>query len=444
DFGDGLSLRDQVRYGHYTRQFRITEPQLYTTASETMPGATGSPLLIVPGTPLASLQVARNELYGTSLETFLQNQTDLTAKFRTGFVEHDAMAGVEIGRETSDPVRYTTIGPYSLTPLLDPNPNQAPNVSTYLASRTNTIANTAALYLLDTLKLNEQWQIMGGVRLDRFDAAFNQTVYNNPVTGAGAGYTALSHLDQAASWRGAVIYKPLPNGTVYFDAGTSFNPSAEALSLTVATASLAPERNKTYEVGSKWELLDNQLAVTGAIYQTEQTNLREVDPNNPLFDILAGDAVAKGIELESAGHLTPEWQVTGGFAYTFSEIDKSPITGPASDLGHRLGNVPMYSANLWTTYQLPWWHLQIGGGVDYASSRFASTTPTIAGGVDFWKEVPGYWTLNGMLKYPLGEKVALQLNLYNLADNKYYDQVHPSHVVPGAGTTALFTLSYKE
>jgi catecholate siderophore receptor len=48
-----------------------------------------------------------------------------------------------------------------------------------------------------------------------------------------------------------------------------------------------------------------------------------------------------------------------------------------------------------------------------------------------------------MAKYPIAEKVSLQLNVYNLTDNKYYDQLHPSHVVPGAGTTALFTLTFK-
>jgi catecholate siderophore receptor len=48
-----------------------------------------------------------------------------------------------------------------------------------------------------------------------------------------------------------------------------------------------------------------------------------------------------------------------------------------------------------------------------------------------------------MAKYPLNDKVALQLNIYNLTDNKYYDQLHPAHVVPGAGTTALFTVNFK-
>ena len=87
--------------------------------------------------------------------------------------------------------------------------------------------------------------------------------------------------------------------------------------------------------------------------------------------------------------------------------------------------------------------MEIGGGINVVSSRFASTTSTTAGGVAFFKEVPGYWTLGAMAKYPVTDKVSLQLNLYNLTDNKYYDQLHPAHVVPGAGSTALLTLAFK-
>jgi catecholate siderophore receptor len=437
DVNNALTLRDQLRYAHYVRSFRITEPQIYTAASAATPGGTGSALLIAPGTPLTSINVARNQLYGSSVETFLQNQADATAKFRTGFISHVLVGGIELGRETSDPVRNSTIGPYSTTPLLAPTPDQTFNANTYSSSRTSTTAETQAVYALDTMTLDEQWQVMGGLRFDRFDAAFQQTTFANPVTGAGAGSTSLGHIDRMLSWRAALIYKPLPIGSIYFSAGTSFNPSAESLSLSSSTANLDPVENRTYEVGTKWELFEKMLAVSAAVFQTEQTNVRETDPNNPLFQILVGNAVAKGFELETAGHITEHWQVKAGYAYTYSAITSSP----QNDLGHRLGNVPMHTATLWTTYDFPW-KLQVGGGAEYVSSRFASTTPTTAGGVAFWKEASGYWTLNAMAKYPLTDNVALQVNIYNLTDARFYDQLHPAHVVPGAGRSALFTVSF--
>ncbi|HWB50557.1 MAG TPA: TonB-dependent siderophore receptor [Stellaceae bacterium] len=442
DFDKNLTISDQFRYAHYVRQFDITEPQLFTPASTSTPGAAGVALLVPPGTPLATLNVARNQLYGHSLETYLVNDLDATSRFSTGFADHTLRGGLEIGRETSDPVRYGNFAPYSLTPLLDPNPNVPNNANTFLSSRTNTSARTIAVYALDTIKLNEQWELMGGLRWDRFAADYDQITFANPVTGAGAGGSAFSRTDYNLSWRGAIVYKPVPYGSIYFDAGTSFDPSAEALSLSSATAPLPPVKNRSFELGDKWDLFDANLSVSSALFYTNQYNVREPDPNNSLVNILAGDAVAKGGEIQAAGHITENWQVLAGYAYTYAVIDSSPVSGPASDLGHRLANTPAHTANLWTEYYTPW-KIELGAGINVVSSRFAATTPTTAGGVAFFKEVPAYWTLSAMAKYPIDEHWTAQVNLYNLTDNKFYDQLHPAHVVPGAGTTALFTLAFK-
>ena len=64
DFNDALSVRNQLRYGHYTRQFRITEPQINGNL-----GSVAANNLVGPGSSLASLNVTRNQISGTSLET---------------------------------------------------------------------------------------------------------------------------------------------------------------------------------------------------------------------------------------------------------------------------------------------------------------------------------------------------------------------------------------
>ena len=43
----------------------------------------------------------------------------------------------------------------------------------------------------------------------------------------------------------------------------------------------------------------------------------------------------------------------------------------------------------------------------------------------------------------LNEHIDLQLNVSNIFNTFYYDQVHPSHMVPGAGRTALLTVDFK-
>jgi catecholate siderophore receptor len=100
-----------------------------------------------------------------------------------------------------------------MTPLLSPNPGDPDNASTFLSSQTKTTAITEAVYALDTIKLNEQWQVMGGLRYDRFAADLSQTAFPNPVTGVSAASLAFSPVNYMLSWRGAVVYKPLPNGS---------------------------------------------------------------------------------------------------------------------------------------------------------------------------------------------------------------------------------------
>src|SRR5215472_4758360 len=442
DFNDSFTLTDQLRYGHYSRQFNITEPQNYTLASTLTPGATGILMLQPPGTPFGNIVISRNQLVGSSVETYLDNQLDATVRFNTGFVGHTLRAGIEVGRETSDPIRYSTIGPYSLTSLLFPNPSDTYNAIFFQSSDTTTTATSQAVYGLDTITFNPQWKLMAGLRYDRFKPNFTQVAFPNPVTGVittpGASFNQINGF---VSWRGALIYKPLPNGSIYVDGGNSFNPSAEALSLSLATSPLPPVINTTAEMGTKWELLDGGLSINGSLFRTVQQNVREPDPNNPLFNILAGTAVAKGVELIETGYITPVWEIVASYAYTFSEITKSPVVGPTSDLGNQLANVPRHTANLWTTYKLPI-KLEVGAGLNVVSSRFAASTPVLVGGVPFLKEAPGYWTTGVMARYPLTEHVSLQLNLNNLTNNQFYDLLHPAHVVPGAGRTAWLTLNF--
>src|SRR6202012_1330631 len=88
---------------------------------------------------------------------------------------------------------------------------------------TNTISdatvNTFALYAVDTIKLGKQWELVGGVRWDYVDSDFSQFAAPTSTT------LGFSRTDSLVSWRGALVYKPVEIGSIYFAAGTSFNPS---------------------------------------------------------------------------------------------------------------------------------------------------------------------------------------------------------------------------
>jgi catecholate siderophore receptor len=247
-------------------------------------------------------------------------------------------------------------------------------------------------------------------------------------------------LDQKPSWRGSLLYKPTPNGTIYFDYSTSFNPSVEALSQIVAVRSfntgnigLAPEENQTFELGTKWNLLASRLQLQTAIFREEKTNARVPDPTNSQFNILAGTQRVDGAELEATGSITDAWHVLASYTYLDGKTVKTVPGGPP--LNSPLFNAPKQSVAVWSTYQLPYM-IELGGGLNYVSTRFASLTTTP------FTRVPGYTTLDAMVKWQVTDHIRVQVNINNLTDKYYYDQLHGFHVVPGEGRTALFTLAY--
>ena len=253
-----------------------------------------------------------------------------------------------------------------------PNYNQIYNANTYLASTTYVQGITEAAYALDTLKFNDQWQLLLGGRLDEFNANISQQNYNNPLTNTGASTISIKHDDFMPSYRVGLVYKPVINGTIYSDAGTSFNPSAESLSLSTSFVNLKPEQTTTQEIGTKWDFFDARLSTQASVYHSEQTNVRETDPKQSGPD--DPGRRRQGGRGRGAGdrtHHRPVVQAITGYAYTFSVIDKSPTQGIASDLGHRLANAPMHTFNLWTGYTFPF-KLEIGAGTNYVSSRSSS------------------------------------------------------------------------
>jgi catecholate siderophore receptor len=291
-------------------------------------------------------------------------------------------------------------------------------------------SDSLAASLFDTIKFNEQWQLQGGLRFDHFETDYKSVA----TTGVP---TKLSRDDDMVSWRSGLVYKPVKQGSIYTAYGTSFNPSAEGLTLSSgATAAnnidTDPEESRTFEIGTKWDLFENRLSLSFAVFRTEKTNARTEDPADGTdIIVLDGEQRVDGLEIGAAGRLTEKWQVYAGYAYLVSEIRKS--NNPLEE-GMELSNTPKNTFSLWTTYDLPW-HLQIGGGAQYVDSRFTSNLNT--------REAPSYWTFDAMAGWAPNDHFSLRLNVYNLTNEDYIDRVGGGHFVPGAGLTGVLTASLK-
>ncbi|HEX4504684.1 MAG TPA: TonB-dependent siderophore receptor [Alphaproteobacteria bacterium] len=426
DFADTITVSSQLRYADYFRDFRISEPVVPST----------TPI----GTPPSAVSISRNEWSGYSRETFLQDQTDATVKFETGGIQHTLVTGIEVGQETSGP-EFDNGMNVPTNSLLNPNENQAYTGTNFPRLKADTIAFTLGIYAIDTVKITDQLEVTGGVRWDRFNADYHAATYSQPPlpTGTIVSHNDFEELDQLPSWRFGIVYKPLPIGSLYFDYSSSYNPSAEGLSqitsgraLGVGNEGLAPEKNRNFEVGTKWDFMDGKIGARAALFREEKYNARVANAAIPGFSVLGGDQLVNGFDLEVTGHITPEWQVNAGYTYLHSEVTRA---APGAAVGSPLFDAPKHSATLWTEYALPIGG-EIGGGLNYVSSRYGQTSAPI-------ELAPSYITFDAMAKYPVTDNIGVQVNIYNITDKYYYDQIHGFHISPGAGRSALFSLNVK-
>jgi catecholate siderophore receptor len=442
DFGSRWTLRNQARYGHFRRGAQITEARVPTTQA-----GIGT---ITPDTPLDQIHVLRNQIGVQSLETYLGDQLDATVRFRTGSLEHTVVMGMEGSRETSAPKRFTFLSapdptlpdvvPVPQASLTNPDEETLLNATRLKRTSVHDISIGFGAYAVDTVKVGRHLELVGGIRWDRFDTDFDQLTYSNSNQRTPAVSPHLSRMDEEPSYRAAVVYKPARAGSIYFDYGTSFNPSAESLALSPATVDAPPEKNRTYEIGTKWDLPSKRLSVSASVFRTNKLTAREPSMNDPLVNDVTGEQRVNGAQIAVTGRITDRWQLLSSYAYLDGKLVKS-LAFPTA-VGAQLANVPRNTFNAWTTYEMPW-KFTVGGGTQFVDSRTASTTAPTDPTTGLTKQIPSYWVFNSMMSHPLTERITFQLNLYNLANRYYFDLPHPGHVIPGPGFTALAGLNFK-
>ena len=150
------------------------------------------------------------------------------------------------------------------------------------------------------------------------------------------------------------------------------------------TQIFGPQKSRSYEFGTKWELFDRHLLVSAAPFQTDVTNARETAPNGlPGYtsgQIVAGAAYrVRGIDFEAAGKLTSKWSVMGGLVVMDPKVTKSIVP---TNVGLQLANIAPQSFNLLTKYQLTR-RLELGGQSVYASKIKGGSLLAANGGIAY-------------------------------------------------------------
>lgn len=432
-FNDSLTLRNQLQFSKYR-----TEASPSPLSTPTVVAGAPSGTVAVLGTPLQYLQASRQDRDRIVDDATLYNQTDLIARFKTGALSHTLVTGVEIGTESSDTDRYywTTANSERQINLGDPD-NGTRQGDRQLNRTTRTDATSLAGYVNEQLDIGSQWKLIGGVRYDRFKA---KSVDDNHISAADTAsetHVLLYQNDEMLSWRAGVVYQPTTASSYYVGYGTSFNPSAETLTLSESNAGVDPEKNRSYEIGAKWDLMQGDLLVNTALFRVEKTNGRETDPLTGLVKLI-GKSRVDGFEVAVTGRITTAWNVIAGYTYLDGEVLESPAVGTGLDAGiaeqgKTLQNTPEHSATLWTTYLFGggW---EIGGGAVYSDDRFVNNYETAM--------VDGYTRLDATVAYRQ-KQYDVRLNLQNLNDERYFDVASGGRATLAQGRAARLSFNYR-
>ncbi len=423
-FNAKTKLTNSFRYGNYTFNYQVTAPVL----SGPLPDGS-YPL----GTPLSAIQVGRDQPSSSGTTTLLIDRLNLTSNFKTGQFKHDLVTGLGLSRETLNTNRYqdqNDLTPSLIAPtsLLNPNPQQAPAAPQPITSQPGSRGDDINVYAVDTLHVNDEFDVIGGLNFDRFISNFYDKT-------SGDSFTETNDL---VSPRAALVFKPFETQSYYFSYGTSYNPAIQYLTLAPSTTSLTPQKTTNMEVGGKLSLLKGKLSLNGALFQITADNVRVADPDNPTLQAASFSERVRGLELTLNGRITSNWDITTGYTHLNALIvnGTDPNTG-LSEIGNKVPNIAADTYNLWTTY-MPTDALKLGSGLYIYGPRYASP--------DNSASMAGYMLWNMMASYQLSQHFNLQLNLDNVT-NKYYFQsayfssASESHAVPGAGRTGLMTLN---
>ena len=362
----------------------------------------------------------------------LFNQTDVEWTADSGALRHRLLAGVELGRQSTDNLRntgyFTTLG-NDVTHIVLPTSDPVTDLPiTFRPSATDAdnhgVADTAAICLQDQLQLSPQWQLIAGLRHERFAVDFR-----NRRTGA-----AIARTDRPWSPRAAVIWQPVPALSLYASASQSFLPRAgeQLASLTPANAVFEPERFRNLELGAKWDIRPG-LAASAALYRLARSNVAVTDPDDVLRAILVDGQRSEGLELDLNGTISGGWSIAGGYALQHAVLTATQ-SASARD-GAQVAHVPRHSLSLWNRYDFsPVWGAALG--LIARSAVWASTSNTVA--------LPGFARLDGALYYKPNSSFQLQLNLENLTDQTYYASAHSNdNIAPGSPRALRMTAAWK-
>jgi catecholate siderophore receptor len=448
DFAGGAKVQNTTRYGKTKQNYLLTS---FMSTGANMP-------TVVAGADPATWMLNRTNLTTKDQQNeVLTNQSTITANFDTGALKHTVVGGLELTNEKQTNYLYVNSAPAATaglpaTSIYYPNPH-AP-ISTAQVNlvrsggRNDGTTNTQSVYLFDTVKLGDKWIFNGGVRVDHYSTTYNAVAVQAAATpqvipvGTLVG-SAIEASDNLANGKLSALYKPTADSSVYALVATSKAPPGSAnFALSTSASSAAnpkfdPQETTNYEMGTKWDLLQQKLSLSAAVYRTEVKNEVEQDPVDALY-YQTGKKRVQGIELGVTGEIMRNWIISAGYTRMSTSVESGKVV--TANGQNQLTYTPKQAFTAWTSYTLPI-GLQIGGGARFSDKLLRGTD----GAVGTPAYADSYWVFDAMASYPISKNIDVRLNVYNLADKEYIAAINKSgyRYTPGNPRSGSLTANFK-
>ncbi|MCS4062323.1 TonB-dependent siderophore receptor [Pseudomonas putida] len=353
-------------------------------------------------------------------------QLNLTGHFDTAGFAHTLLTGIEYEDYDYNSIIQRSAAGATAYPIdiFDPVLGQARPALTRTTTHDKENLKTWAFFVQDQVALTERLKALAGVRFERFEHD-----YVNKLSAAGD----FSKGENGVTPRFGLLYDLTDTVAVYANTARSFKPNSGAPAGATGRG-FDPEKGKSYELGVKWEALDRQLSVDAAIYHIVKENVLTRDPADPNYSVAAGQVRSRGLDINIAGNITPEWRVIGGYAYVDAEVTKDNRL----PTGTRLANIPRNSFSLLNTYEFQDGFakgLGLGIGVKYVDDRNGQTEAVTY-------NMDQYTVVDLLTFYQLNEHVRLNLDVKNLFNKEYDEGAFNTYAYPGAPRTVQAGVSY--
>ncbi|MBF4557221.1 TonB-dependent siderophore receptor [Pseudomonas sp. p50] len=358
------------------------------------------------------------------------NNVEMEGGFDTFGLEHRLLTGIEIGSQRRDPTLYNaaTSGPGSSpvpsVDLYNPNRDLRHTGRMQVSSNNHTEVESRAVYVQDQLRLNDQWQVLAGLRYDTFDIESTNQIRN----------ISEDRDSHSTSPRVGVVWTPLQNHSFYASWTKTFSPVGGGLiGITPGAAGnsndLSPELTRQKEIGVKSDWLDDRLSTTLTIYELELYNRRTSDPLDPTITLLTGKQRSRGIELTGTGKIVGNWYVRGGVGLQDATVEEDNNGFE----GKRISDVAKHNGSLFLTWKPEMgWYAETG--LTLVGDRYADNLNTVV--------LPGYGRWDALAGFRQKDW-DLRAALNNITDKGYYESATSQfQIQPGAPRSLVVTGTY--